>query len=353
MTAAPAMCPLQSKEKPREQCSVMEERIGFNSGDSRKEFFSLLRSSVSVSNWNELYAFFGVPRSMFQHYQHGQFLIPKSLFDKMLSFLPEERKPEFQSIVFSKPGNWGAVKGGKALYEKYPDEFEKRKMNGLKKLRLMSAYYARDINATQELSKDLCEFVGAFIGDGYVSDGSTVGISGHSELDKKYHGYLSGKATKLFGLNAGIVKSKDKNGIYLKLYSTNLYKMFTGRFSFPKGSKTYTVKIPDEILAASEDCVFAAVRGIFDTDGCVFFDKRKAYAKPYPRISLQMDSKPLIDQLVPILRKHFSVSTGKHSNRNDYYIEIYGHAQLAEWMRLIGFSNRRHLDKIERAPGGI
>ena len=50
------------------------------------------------------------------------------------------------------------------------------------------------------------------------------------------------------------------------------------------------------------------IRGIFDTDGGVFLDKRKIYKTKYPRIIFQTVSKPLFEQLSSILSKNFKYS---------------------------------------------
>ena len=78
----------------------------------------------------------------------------------------------------------------------------------------------------------------------------------------------------------------------------------------------------------------------------VFLDKRKAYANPYPRITISIASKPLFEQLSEILAKHFSLYCLEKKNRKIYTIEIYGHKQIKKWMKLISFSNQRHLRKV-------
>ncbi|MFH1587438.1 MAG: LAGLIDADG family homing endonuclease [Candidatus Diapherotrites archaeon] len=211
----------------------------------------------------------------------------------------------------------------------------------------------KEINENQELSNDLCEFIGALIGDGYTNRGVIVGICGHNELDKSYFKYLNRNAKSLFGLDGSLIKKKNKNANDMRFYSKNLYDMLTNRFEFPKKRKTENIKIPGEIMNSDESLIFSTIRGIFDTDGCIFFDRRRAYSKPYPRITLQIVSVPLINQLVKILGKYFVVSNRNYPGRNAYYLEIYGHEQFEKWMNLIGFSNERHLNRIEKALGEI
>ena len=349
MNPAPEMWS-QKAFKSEKSNYLMEGRIGFKSDENRKEFFEAVKASIGAKNWKETYSFFGYGKSQFQNYQYGGLLLPRSLFENMLSKLEKSDEVYFQDCTISRPGNWGAIKGGKALYQKNPEEFKKRRLNGLKKLAELrfGGSNARQINSEQLLSKKLCEFVGTYIGDGYMDKGTGIGVVGDSRLDANYFEYLYKNVDYLFGIKGRLLKRKDKNAIYLKFNSINLSKMFISRFGFPNGSKTYTVTIPKEIMDSNEEFIFSAVRGIFDTDGCVFFDKRKQYAKPYPRITLQMVSKPLIEQLVNILSKHFTVFSRTDGKRTIYSIEIYGHKQLEKWMGLIGFSNERHLSKIRK-----
>lgn len=206
------------------------------------------------------------------------------------------------------------------------------------------------------LSEELCELVGAFIGDGCTDSYVTkhgkskyhLSIIGDSTLDREYHlGKLSAIVKDLFGVVTKAYFRNDKNAMQLNIYSKRVFRLFTERFGFPIGVKTYTVKIPEEILNSEERLIFATIRGIFDTDGCVFFDKRSPYKKPYPRIALQIVSGPLFLQLKSVLSNHFFLYTHHSQKRGTYTLEVYGHEQLSKWMKLIGFSNKRHLNKIE------
>lgn len=208
------------------------------------------------------------------------------------------------------------------------------------------------------LSGELCEFIGAFIGDGFTNAYGKhyfFEITGNSELDREYLFYLANMACRLFdGIKPNFYRVKNKRAIRLRFHSKFLFRLFTERFQFHKGVKSHTVCVPEEILCSGEKNVFAVVRGIFDTDGCVFFDKRKIYKKPYPRITLQVVSRPLYLNLKEILGAYFKVHSAEL--KRAYCIEVYGHKQLEAWMSLIGFSNQRHLNRIKDAVkpmGGI
>ncbi len=220
------------------------------------------------------------------------------------------------------------------------------------------------------LTEDLCEFVGAVIGDGcidgYVNERGKskyhVFITGNAELDKDY---LTNRLTKILEsafLKTPTILLRDSRTMILNICSKRIFKFLTERLGFIPGNKTYTVSIPSEIINGDEHLVFATIRGIFDTDGNFFIDNRKIYRKPYPRITLRIASEPLFLQLKEILEKHFSVFAAKKKNGpfQIYEIVVYNEAQLDKWMSIIGFSNQKHLRKIDayrqlissKAPGG-
>lgn len=147
---------------------------------------------------------------------------------------------------------------------------------------------------------------------------------------------------------------KASNSIRTINNSKFLSFLLTKRFGFPLGVKCHAVKIPEEIINSETTFVFATIRGIFDTDGCVFIDKRNAYKNPYPRITFVTVSKQLYLQLKAFLENYFSLYCAKKMpaeseyNRSPRYeITIYGKKQLEKWVQLIGFSNERHLSKIK------
>src|SRR3989344_6032005 len=202
-----------------------------------------------------------------------------------------------------------------------------------------------------KLNKEICEFIGSYIGDGYLAHYEKhqylIGISGDKKLDEDYlKNYLTPLIKRNFpSTEPRLYYRNDENTLMLRVNSKKLYDFFI-KFGFDSGKKSRNIKIPKDILK-NKDFMNATVRGIFDTDDCIFLDKRANYKKPYPRITLQLSSQELINQLENYLSRNFKLYVNQ-SNRNGYrnYIEIYGHTQLEMFLKQIGFSNKRHLNKI-------
>ena len=122
--------------------------------------------------------------------------------------------------------------------------------------------------------------------------------------------------------------------------------MLTKRFNIPAGKKSFIIKIPLEILNSEEKFINATLRGMFNTDGGIGFDKRGAYKIPYVRINYTSVSKILIDQVHHLL-SDYSINHSVHKNRNAFMIQINGINNVKRFISKIGFSNKRHLDKIK------
>lgn len=330
-------------------------RIDFKNNFVRTEFFKILKRTLNIKSWGKLQNFFDCPRTSFQAYHYGKYLIPENLFQKMIRCLNPKDKSYFEKNIITKNDNWGVVKGGQATYKKYPKLAEIAREKAIKKAR-QKAFEKPVFDIS--LSTELCEFVGAMIGDGNV-DGYLqkknklpkyhLSITGNSVDDFDYLSkYFPKIIQNLFNVKSKVIFRKDCNAMVLNVYSKKVFFLFKERFGFTPGNKTYSIKIPFEIISSKDKFVFATIRGIFDTDGTVFFDKRKIYKKPYPRIALQIVSKDLFLQLKEFLGKYFLLYSFINKKRNCYHLEIYGEKQLEKWILLVGFSNQKHLNKIEK-----
>lgn len=171
------------------------------------------------------------------------------------------------------------------------------------------------------LSKEVCEFIGAFIGDGFFNCYNNklyhIEFSGDKRFDFNYYNKIIIPIIKkeILELNPHISFTKDENTMKVRFFSKKLFCFLKQEFGFKPGVKTYTVSIPDRIIDAGEEYINQAIRGIFDTDGCIFLDRRKSYKMPYPRITINTASKPLYNQLQSYLSKKFNLYHGKLTNR--------------------------------------
>lgn len=329
----------------------MEEYFSFKTQESRRNFFDMIKE-FSGLKWGEIQNQTKISKTSLEGYKRGEFTISKKRFNKLLTYIPLDYQKEIlNSIEKLSPISW-LSRGGKKAYKINFKKFEEGRLKGMSAIKNLYRIKEKEIKIDFNLTNDLCEVIGAFIGDGmfnlYKNKLYQVEFSGDSNLDLDYYSkkIIPFIKTIIPNINPHIYKVKERNCVRIVFYSKDLFYFFKDNFKFVPGRKTYTVFIPEIIMNADESFIDSTIRGIFDTDGCVFLDKRKIYKGFYPRITLQTVSKPLYIQLKDYLSKHFKIYTAEFKNREVYVIEIYGENQLNKWMNKIGFSNKRHLDKI-------
>lgn len=202
-----------------------------------------------------------------------------------------------------------------------------------------------------KITLDIAELLGALSGDGFIGNYGDrkqqfiIQFSGHVESEEDYFKYLENIMRKKFPELNFSYRTRNKT-LILTTYSKDLFNFLSG-FEFPSGKKGNLLKIPT-VIKQDDKLTRAFIRGLFDTDGCLFFDKRKTYKKPYPRILLEITSHKLFKEVSDYLRNHFKLTTKKRlrGRFEIYLLEIYGRRQLNKWLEIIGFSNKKQLKKI-------
>ena len=314
----------------------------------RKRFFEEIK--FHFENWKKARKSLNLPKSTLEHYIAGRATVPENVFEVFKSYISQEMKLIIDENIEKLPDNWGESKGGMEAYKKnylYFEEGRKKALKAVRNKRTTPAVFNFD------LFPEICEVAGAFVGDGcfnfYKNKLYYIEFSGDKRYDLSYYNDIIIPAIRkvIPNINPHFKESKRRtNSIRIIFYSKDLFYLFKDYFGFIPGKKTFTTRIPEKIENAGNIYFHSAIRGVFDTDGGVFIDRRKRYKLPYPRIFIQTVSKPLYGQLYNYLSKEFKTYTRFNEKRQIYIIEIYGIDQVKKWMFLIGFSNRRHLDRL-------
>jgi len=321
---------------------MISRRVFFINDTCRDLFFSKLKTVFNT--WTNLGKQTNIYKSRLELFRNGEFSIPEPTFLELLHYLSKEDYYYFMNKIYYKEAKWRCSKGGIINYKKNPHIYVMARKKALVSPNRNPSIYK--FSFEMPLTYELCEVIGAFIGDGHTSatHSCVVGFTGSASLD---YDYLSKKLPYLlstFSENVNPRLYKYDNILRLNINSKQFHNLLTKRFGFPAGKKTYIVKIPNEILNSDNPIMMNyCVRGIFDTDGCVAFDKRKTYTKPYLRICLNMMSKELINQI-----HNFLIERGIRSTKTkeSKIIQINGIEECKKFVRIVGFSNMRHLKKI-------
>jgi intein/homing endonuclease len=165
------------------------------------------------------------------------------------------------------PSNWGSRKGGilgmQTLMKKYKNELKMWRSKGAKS---SNKSKLKQILIPQSNEK-LAELVGIALGDGTLTK-YFLRISGDPRFDTSYFNYISNLCEGLFGLKPSLRKEKNRNLMYLTIYSANVCN-FLNKLGLPFGDKIRNkAKIP-EIFLRDLPLSIACLRGLIDTDGTV------------------------------------------------------------------------------------
>ncbi len=147
-------------------------------------------------------------------------------------------------------------------------------------------------------------------------------------------------------------KKHPKVGVYgFYIFNEDLVRFFE-RLGVKAGPKT-NVQIPPGIIN-NKNLAKRFLRGLFDTDGNIYFDKNRSAKKPKNDracISLTSVSKRLINQtfailkslgLNPRIRKPYK---GKRDKNTSYCILIYRKKDVERFIKEIEFKNSKHYTK--------
>lgn len=253
----------------------------------------------------------------------------------------EENPPE------TKSANWGARKGGVATARRMGSEELAQKMAHIRSF-IRKKSRSRPLARQPDLTApDLWEFFGAMLGDGclskyHVNDRKSARycmlITGNSKFDEEYFEHLRSLVKRLFGLNPSILKEKRANVLRFVIQSRAAFEVLES-MGYPVGRKT-DLGLPAKVLSLPWECKKVVIRGLFDTDGCIFARKDEGYRYPYVMITSAHDK--LRRQLVEMLRER---DYPAYIHGDDVLVR--GAANLRMWMSDIGSRNPKIVKRYE------
>ena len=192
-----------------------------------------------------------------------------------------------------------------------------------------------------EVNEKFAEFYGILMGDGCISRYLNGGymkyefrIDGHATTDLKYYSYVRGLIKNVFEKDVFVRNRNDCHGIFLKFQSKKAATFFNKTLSFPFGKKK-DLKFPTVLLNNSL-FLKKALRGLFDTDGSLYFTKNNSSIRKYPIIEISTHDSLLLYELVEILL--FLGFNPKLSYFKDS-VKLHGKKELSKWMGEIGTSH--------------
>jgi hypothetical protein len=201
-----------------------------------------------------------------------------------------------------------------------------------------------------EPSEALAEFFGIMMGDGGINNPWQANISLNSEADAAYITYVSNLIQTLFATKPSVHKSKSRKVVRLLVSSVTIVDFLT-RHGLVRGDKLKAgLVIPGWILLKPEFRV-ACVRGLVDTDGCLYIHKHRVAGKEYRNLGLCFCSysPELIGQVMRIFEEFGIIP---HSSNQGRSIYLYKASAVARYLEVFGSSNER-IRSVYREFGGV
>ena len=195
-------------------------------------------------------------------------------------------------------------------------------------------------------SVGLAEFMGVMAGDGEISNQWQARISMSVFVDEPYSNYLKLQINKLFNLDPRITVRKNENTILITCNSTSLVDYLVNK-GMTRGNKIVGgINIPDWVTG-NKPYEIAFVRGLVDTDGCLYIHKHKVNNKTYNNIGFCFanSAKGLLDSVYNILLKNDIKPTLNHSNTHIYLYKV---ESVVKYLSIFGSSNPRIFQKYEK-----
>jgi len=205
------------------------------------------------------------------------------------------------------------------------------------------------VKIPEEMSSELAEGLGAHIGDGSMgiyNKTHLISFSGHQVDDKEYVEWVQENFKQLFGLDPNL---RTWSGTYGFQVSSKKIVEFMRNIGIPLGPKN-NIKIPEIIKKSNQEIIASCIRGIFDTDGTLYFEPKYGKKPYYPRIQLKNKSKELAEDVHEMLQDMKIRSTTYSNKEKDgiyHFVEVRGEENLFKWMKKISFRNKKHLNKFK------
>lgn len=195
-------------------------------------------------------------------------------------------------------------------------------------------------------SSELAEYFGIMMGDGGINNAWQANVSMNSIKDADYAIYISNLCQKLFGIVPALRKRKETNTLVVSLASTSVVD-FLVEEGLPRGHKLNNgLKIPKWILKKP---VYrkVCVRGLVDTDGCMFIHTHRVAGKIYKNIGLcfTSHSPELVFQVAKIFGE-FGIMPHISGGGRDIY--LYRADAVAKYLKVFGSSNWRIMSVYEK-----
>ncbi len=202
-----------------------------------------------------------------------------------------------------------------------------KKLVGNVKFEIVNTNKHKNVKKVKELSKELAQILGYYIGDGSTDFlNNSIRIKDKEKEVLKYYNNLF---YKVFGIKGKIIKVRNKNCYELKFANSYVSKVLR-----------YLIENVEKIFFEDEEKIKSFIRGIFDAEGSVGSS-----------IVLALKNKKLI-VLLKLLLLRLGIHSKIHKLRKKYYrLTICGTKESYQKFKEIGFTSKRKNERLMKKIG--
>ncbi len=318
-----------------------DERIKFI--EPPKDFFLNL---LKRSSWEDLAIDAQVSLRTLRSWRSAETSIPSDIARKW-SETYKIALPVHETLLLSQKRKEAGVLGGNARFEKSGNigTAEGRSLGGKHSIEVhrknkSSPFVPKDV-FKPEHSVEFAELIGVILGDGTITPYQFI-IYSNSLLEGEYAKFLARLIEKVFNASPVIIYHPTVN-VIRTISSRTKAVQYLVEDGLELGNKVkHQVDVPVWIKENLEYAK-ACVRGLIDTDGCVYLDRHKVKGKEYSSqcIVFTSASTPLLDFVEEVWKKlNFSPTRfGKD-------VRLRRKEDVLEYANQVGFSNTKHAQKI-------
>ena len=128
-------------------------------------------------------------------------------------------------------------------------------------------------------SENLAELMGILMGDGHRST-YQISVTTNSETDMEHARFVQKLLSKMFVLPVSRTNRKKQKAVVI-LASSRRASSILKRLGMPEGNKMNAGMVIPQWVKKRQLYARAFIRGLFDTDGCVYLDRHRYGDKVY------------------------------------------------------------------------
>lgn len=240
------------------------------------------------------------------------------------------------------------------LYKKNFGTPEGRKKGGLNSIK-NHGYIKNGLKVLKKIKKPkltnkLAELMGIILGDGHLSEYQASMVT-NLQTDKKHAVYVKKLFEELFQISVPLKERKMENVAVVVASSKNLVK-FLNTAGMPIGNKIKNnLSVPSWILK-NKEFQKAFIRGLFDTDGCIYLDKHLIKGKLYKNMgwTITSYSNQLRADVVNILKSLGYSPTCQPTQKS---IFLRHQNEIKKYFLEIDSHNQKHVNRFKIFQGEV